>query len=213
MCGCLWICKYVGAYEYVSIIQWSSVYIQNFIYNTGFVNRKVAVSMHRMKPWNLLYSLYNEMNEQEMKIKLMTAKTCTHTLRINNKKCTHEIAYRWSIIFCTRICAALSCWVSEWSEWSIDIQMKQARWKSFISLFPSFCIWNIYMRTKKNCRFWNYQFFSSFFVSDHNLSFPFEEVGESVFYIAIVDIKLTIRSSVTRLLLSLHYGIAYCCIQ
>lgn len=141
----------------------------------------------------------------------------THTrallLRINNKKCTQEIAYRWSIIFCTRICAALSCWVSEWSEWSIDIQMKQARWKSFISLFPSFCIWNIYMRTKKNCRFWNYQFFSSFFVSDHNLSFPFEEVGESVFYIAIVDIKLTIRSSVTRLLLSLHYGIAYCCIQ
>lgn len=79
MCGCLWICKYVGAYEYVSIIQWSSVYIQNFIYNTGFVNRKVAVSMHRMKPWNLLYSLYNEMKEQDMNIKLMTAKTCTHT--------------------------------------------------------------------------------------------------------------------------------------
>lgn len=82
---------------------------------------KKAISMHH----EIYYPRYTTKWTIKKRNKIDDSKNmCTHThtrIELITKKCTHKIAYRWSIIFCTRNC--------EWVE-----TFKTYRYQNFINV-------------------------------------------------------------------------------
>lgn len=136
----------------------------------------------------------------------MAAKIYTHTrartLRINDKKCTQEIAYRWSIIFSTRSCAEP---LSVWKAWMVYWYQNDTNTMNFVYFSFFVILYLIFFYV--NRKIVDFEFASCFinslfvlyFVFHHNLSIIsiWKKGGHN---------RWKIRSSMMGLLLSLHYG-------